>query len=272
MPDGRSKVKRIAWLLAGAIVAALLCVLGALTWGRTEVAVRKAMRDPASLSEAEEGRVMRYIEGHFWNRFPGTDISTGRQGRLVHAALTRASQGQDGILWWVVRQWRWSRMFAGLPDQTNALIKRGGGNAAYIVNILIGAWPERIEPLLDIDYIMLSSRDGRLITAVSSVSMDILLSHRDACLQMLGRNDIESRFQRVFLGMVVGNRLSRAWFANEQDLLDRLKSLGDERVSERVGLIEQDLSAPVGSGGQEESGARRLGTRPGELMPDTRHR
>ena len=91
--------------------------------------------------------------------------------------------------------------------------------------------PGSIDPYIDVDYVMLSSENSHhtILVCCMVLEMRTLLIHREACLSMLERDDIDLGPKKTLVKEIANQGLGPIWFAGEEELLEYLESLSDER-------------------------------------------
>ena len=237
-------VRRLA-ICAVFIAVAVLGVFGG-GWCLTESTVRKVLQNPhVALSDAENVRLWHYIQGESWCRLPGSTISLERQERLVWAAIERKSVLDDpGLLMAVSSEWGRTGSFAMLPSAVNQAIRRGYRRAGIILSTVAGVGGiGSVDHYIDVGFIM-SSQDTELLgCGILNLELWTLFRNREACLEMLSRDNVAVLPKRILLERVAREGSGARWFGDRQDLLAELRQCRDKEMSEAIHKIEDQIRA-----------------------------
>jgi len=250
-----SKRKRYVAIL---ILAVLLAMVSWPTssWLLTERTIRKLLAEPiCSLSEKESKRVTKYMKGSTWYQRLGSKISRDRQAKLVEAAVERTAKGIDdglAMIFVATAQWQASGAFPNLPEAVNDAIVAG---KPHTVDMLctVGAEKEgKIDPYIDVEFIMRSSNDHYVVAMCSRVlTLERLYDDRQACLDMLRREDIPVACKRMLLAKIAGYYAGAKWFAGEEELLQHLQS-NDRDIGLNIEKIREQIKDPEAANKQEQ--------------------
>jgi hypothetical protein len=204
-----------------AIIAAALLSFPIGFWVRTEMCVSGFIENPKKeLSISEYLVIWDYLQGKRLRRM--WRIPSNRQKALVNSTLEYNLRFPNmGLLLEIRRQWSKSDGFETLPTAVNAVIRRGEPRTSFILCEVVPDENARsIEDCLDVDYVMLHSKDELLIgTCFTLLKMDTLLKHRGSCLAMLRRGDVGPNPKIRMLKSVINVDASSSWFGDGSVLL-----------------------------------------------------
>ena len=175
---------------------------------------------PVAIRAAQD-RILRYIQGDSWRRLPATGISGGRQGELVRAAIERASARREPLILIALAEGhRAEGSFPTLLEATAEAVAADRPNADLVVTVVSGiAGPGALDDHLDVAAAMASKDSKLVLSSILALEMPALTQHRDACLAMLRRADVQKRCKRILVKKVGDHGQGKAWFAGQAELL-----------------------------------------------------